>query len=30
MHGGEIKIEPDFDVLPDEIAEAFGMTESRR
>jgi prevent-host-death family protein len=25
---GEIKIAPDFDVLPDDIAEAFGMTES--
>ena len=27
---GEIKIAPDFDVLPDDIAEAFGMTESRK
>lgn len=27
---GEIKIAPDFDVLPDDIAEAFGMIEPHR
>jgi prevent-host-death family protein len=26
---GEIKIAPDFDVLSDDVAQAFGMTESR-
>jgi antitoxin (DNA-binding transcriptional repressor) of toxin-antitoxin stability system len=26
---GRIRIAPDFVVLPDEIAEAFGMTEPR-
>ena len=27
---GEIRIEPDFDQLPVDMAEAFGMTEPRR
>jgi antitoxin (DNA-binding transcriptional repressor) of toxin-antitoxin stability system len=26
---GRIKISPDFDLLPDDIAEAFGATEPR-
>jgi prevent-host-death family protein len=27
---GEISISPDFDALPDDIAEAFGASEPRR